>query len=120
VLCGCFFFFLWISPCVWPNSGFWCCVFLNLWITLVLLASFYFLMFGRKIHQKLTHLSRVFFQKEVAKFLTFFSFGERIGWHRSVYWPLLLLYWSCTQTVGNEVQICLSGCSGLLLHYKIE
>jgi len=29
------FFFLWISSCVWPNSGFWCCVFLTLWITLL-------------------------------------------------------------------------------------
>jgi hypothetical protein len=27
--------FFWISPCVWPNSGFWCCVFLTLWITLL-------------------------------------------------------------------------------------
>ncbi len=27
--------FSWISPCVWPNSGFWCCVFLTLWITLM-------------------------------------------------------------------------------------
>ncbi len=27
-------FFL-ISPCVWPNSGFWCCVFLTLRITLM-------------------------------------------------------------------------------------
>jgi len=27
-------FFL-ISPCVWPNSGFWCCVFLTLHITLM-------------------------------------------------------------------------------------
>jgi hypothetical protein len=27
-------FFL-ISPCVWPNSGFWCCVFLTLRITLL-------------------------------------------------------------------------------------
>ncbi len=26
-------FFL-ISPCVWPNSGFWCCVFVSLLITL--------------------------------------------------------------------------------------
>jgi hypothetical protein len=24
-----------ISPCVWPNSGFWCCVFVTLWITLM-------------------------------------------------------------------------------------
>jgi hypothetical protein len=32
-----FFFsgFFWISPCVWPNSGFWCCVFLTLRITLL-------------------------------------------------------------------------------------
>jgi hypothetical protein len=28
LFCRCFFFF-WISPCVWPNSGFWCCVFLT-------------------------------------------------------------------------------------------
>jgi hypothetical protein len=27
--------FLLISPCVWPNSGFWCCVFLTLRITLI-------------------------------------------------------------------------------------
>ncbi len=27
--------FFCISPCVWPNSGFWCCVFLNLWKTLI-------------------------------------------------------------------------------------
>ncbi len=27
--------FLKISPCVWPNSGFWCCVFLTLQITLI-------------------------------------------------------------------------------------
>jgi hypothetical protein len=27
-------FFL-MSPCVWPNSGFWCCVFLTLPITLI-------------------------------------------------------------------------------------
>jgi hypothetical protein len=27
--------FFWISPCVWPNSGFWCCVFLTLQITLI-------------------------------------------------------------------------------------
>ncbi len=27
----------WISPCVWPNLGFWCCVFLTLRITLLLL-----------------------------------------------------------------------------------
>jgi hypothetical protein len=27
--------FFWISPCVWPNSGFWCCVFLTLRITLL-------------------------------------------------------------------------------------
>jgi hypothetical protein len=26
---------LWISPCVWPNSGFWCCVSLSLPITLM-------------------------------------------------------------------------------------
>jgi hypothetical protein len=26
---GCF----WISPCVWPNSGFWCCVFITLHTT---------------------------------------------------------------------------------------
>jgi hypothetical protein len=25
----------WISRCVWPNSGFWCCVFLTLRITLL-------------------------------------------------------------------------------------
>jgi cell division protein FtsW (lipid II flippase) len=25
-----------ISPCVWPNSGFWCCVFLTLQITLII------------------------------------------------------------------------------------
>ncbi len=31
-----------ISPCVWPNSGFWCCVFLTLWITLLSWASFGF------------------------------------------------------------------------------
>ncbi len=31
-------FFL-ISPCMWPNSGFWCCVFLTLQITVL-----YFLM----------------------------------------------------------------------------
>jgi hypothetical protein len=29
--------FLWILPCVWPNSGFLCCVFLTLRITLLLL-----------------------------------------------------------------------------------
>ncbi len=29
----CRFFF--ISPCVWPNSGYWRCVFLTLWITLL-------------------------------------------------------------------------------------
>jgi hypothetical protein len=22
--------FFWISPCVWPNSGYWCCLFLTL------------------------------------------------------------------------------------------
>ncbi len=27
--------FFWISPCVWPNSGFWWCVFLTLWVTLL-------------------------------------------------------------------------------------
>ncbi len=27
-------FFL-ISPCLWPNLGFWCCVFFILWITLL-------------------------------------------------------------------------------------
>jgi hypothetical protein len=26
--------FFWISPCVWPNSGLWCCIFLTLLITL--------------------------------------------------------------------------------------
>jgi hypothetical protein len=29
------FFFFGISPCVWPNSGFWCCVFLTLRIPLL-------------------------------------------------------------------------------------
>ncbi len=28
-------FFFKIPPCVWPNSGFWCCVFLTLRITLI-------------------------------------------------------------------------------------
>jgi hypothetical protein len=28
-------FFFWISPSVWSNSGFLCCVFLTLWITLL-------------------------------------------------------------------------------------
>jgi hypothetical protein len=27
--------FLWISPSLWPNSGFWCCVFLTLRTTLI-------------------------------------------------------------------------------------
>ncbi len=27
--------FFWMSPCVWPNSGFWCCVFLTLRLTLL-------------------------------------------------------------------------------------
>jgi magnesium-transporting ATPase (P-type) len=27
--------FFWISPCVWPNSGFWCCVCLTFRITLL-------------------------------------------------------------------------------------
>jgi hypothetical protein len=27
--------FSWISPCVWSNSGFWCCVFLTLRITVM-------------------------------------------------------------------------------------
>ncbi len=27
--------FFWVSPCVWANSGFWCCAFLPLWITLI-------------------------------------------------------------------------------------
>jgi magnesium-transporting ATPase (P-type) len=27
--------FFWISPCVWPNSGYWCCLFLTLWISLL-------------------------------------------------------------------------------------
>ncbi len=32
----CFFAgFFTISPCVWPNSGLWCCVCLTLWITLL-------------------------------------------------------------------------------------
>jgi hypothetical protein len=26
----------WISPCVWPNSGFWCCVFLTLRISYII------------------------------------------------------------------------------------
>jgi len=26
--------FILISHCVWPNLGFWCCLFLTLWITL--------------------------------------------------------------------------------------
>jgi hypothetical protein len=32
-------FFILISPCVWPNSGFWCCVFLTLRITLLSLLN---------------------------------------------------------------------------------
>jgi hypothetical protein len=28
-------FFFWISPCVWPNSGYRCCLFLTLWISLL-------------------------------------------------------------------------------------
>jgi hypothetical protein len=27
--------FFWISPCLWPNSGFWCCLFLTLRISLM-------------------------------------------------------------------------------------
>jgi len=27
--------FFWISPCVWPNSGYWCCLFLTLQISLL-------------------------------------------------------------------------------------
>jgi hypothetical protein len=27
--------FCWISPCVWPNSGFWCYFFLTLWKTIM-------------------------------------------------------------------------------------
>jgi hypothetical protein len=30
-----FRWFFWVSPCVWPNSGFWCCVCLTLRITLL-------------------------------------------------------------------------------------
>ncbi len=65
-----------ISPCVWPNSGFWCCVFLTLCTTLVLLVSF-ILFLGRKI-TKNWHTCLSFFQKEVAKISDLFSFAERV------------------------------------------
>jgi hypothetical protein len=32
--------FLKISPCVWPNSGYWCCLFLTLRICIWVWASF--------------------------------------------------------------------------------
>jgi hypothetical protein len=34
-LCSFLYFFFNLSSCVWPNSGFWCCVFLTLHITLL-------------------------------------------------------------------------------------
>jgi len=35
MLTYCFCRFFWISPCVWPNSGYWCCLFLTLRISLL-------------------------------------------------------------------------------------
>jgi len=72
-----FFFagFLKISPCVWPNSGFWCCVFLTLGVTLVLIGIIYFI-FGRKI-TKSWHTC-LFFSKRSRQISDLFSFGERV------------------------------------------